>query len=146
MCEMCKESLFNNAASISDSAVTCWWYKCYAQLVFPKRGMCLVFPKRGRCYMRMLQMLSTSVKCLLSAGVLGYWLSCRCFRLLAICRCIGYWQVLCIIVEQLCLVFNCLSPEPETSLSNWKSDRQDLWVPTGGWCNKVCCFFSSMYT
>jgi hypothetical protein len=31
-------------------------------------------PQRGRCYIRMLQMLPTSVKCLLFAGVSGYWL------------------------------------------------------------------------
>jgi len=66
------------STTASHHGVTCGWYKCYAQLVLPKRE---------RCYMRMLQMLRTSVKCLLSAGVLGYWLSCRCFRLLAICRC-----------------------------------------------------------
>jgi len=102
-------------------------YKCYAQLVFPKRGMCLVFPKRGRYYRRMLQMLRTSVKCLWSAGVLGYWIVAGVLGYWLFAGVIGYWQVLCIIVEQLCLVCNCLSPKPETtSLSNWKSDRLNL--------------------
>jgi len=50
--------------------VACRWYKCYALLVFPKRGMCLVFPKRGSCYMWMLQLLRTIVKCPWTAGVL----------------------------------------------------------------------------
>jgi len=74
--------------------VTCRWYKCYAQLVFPKRGMCLVFPKRGRCYMGMLQILRTSVKCLLSAGVLGYWLVAGVLGSWLFSGVIGYWEVL----------------------------------------------------
>jgi hypothetical protein len=31
-------------------------------------------PQRGRCYIRMLQVLRTSVRCLLFSGVTGYWL------------------------------------------------------------------------
>jgi len=52
------------------------------------------------CYMRILQVLRTSVKCLLFGGVTGYWLFAGV---------IGYWQVLSIIVLQLySLLITCL--------------------------------------
>jgi hypothetical protein len=52
------------------------------------------------CYMRMLQVLRTSVKCLLSASVTGYWLFAGV---------LGYWQVLSIIVLQLySVLITCL--------------------------------------
>jgi len=43
------------------------------------------------CYMQMIQVLRASIKCLLSTGVLGYWLFAGV---------IGYWQVSSIIVLQ----------------------------------------------
>jgi hypothetical protein len=49
----------------------------------------LILRTNSQCYMQMLQVLRTSVKCLLFAGVTGYWLFAGI---------IGYWQVLSIIV------------------------------------------------